>query len=568
MATKPYGDKDVHDRHSAGSPNTPRSPSGELAEGFVSENADLLQRRLGNRQIQLIAIGGSIGTALFVSIGGGLARGGPGSLFIAYTLHSIMLGFVNNCMAEMATLHPVSGGFIRMAGKWVDDAFGFMAGWNFFIYEALLIPFEISALNLVLTFWSDNIPVAAICAVCIVLYAILNFLAVKAYGEAEFWLSGGKVILIFMLFLFTFITMVGGNPRGDAYGFRYWKNPGSFAEYRTEGTLGRFEGFCAALWSASFTVVGPEYIAMVAAEAKRPRVYIKNAFKTVYYRFGLFFIVGSLAVGVVVPYNDPTLVSILAGEGSGGGTAAASPYVIAMRNLGVSVFPHVVNALLVTSIFSAGNTYTYCATRSLYGLALEGRAPKFLRRCTKNGVPIWCFCIVMVFPFLSFLQVGSGSSIVLNWLTNLITAGGVLNYMIMATTYLFFYRACQAQGIDRKTFPYTGWFQPYSAYIGLAWMTTVVCCYGYSSFAPWSVDNFFIYYTMLLLAPLNFIVWKLLKKTKFVKSHEADLVWEAPVVDAYEASFTSAPVGFWTEMLQLVGIGRKKRDRRSSVASY
>jgi amino acid transporter len=143
----------------------------DIQPGSVSDNADKLQRRLNNRQIQLIAIGGSIGTALFVSIGGGLAKGGPLSLLLAYTFYSCMLALVNNCIAEMATLHPVSGGFIRMAGKWVDDAFGFMAGWNFFFYEALLIPFEITALNLVLSFWRDDIPTAAVCAGCIVLYA-------------------------------------------------------------------------------------------------------------------------------------------------------------------------------------------------------------------------------------------------------------------------------------------------------------------------------------------------------------------------------------------------------------
>lgn len=224
--------------------------------------------------------------------------------------------------------------------------------------------------------------------------------------------------------------MVGGNPQGDAYGFRYWRNPGAFAEYRSTGSLGQFEGFLAALWSASFTVVGPEYIAMVAAEAKRPRIYIKEAFKTVYWRFGIFFILGALCVGIVVPYNDPTLVSLIFGSGSGGGTAAASPYVIAMSNMGIGVLPHIVNALLVTSIFSAGNTYTYASTRSLYGLALEGRAPRFLQKCTKNGVPIYCelccfihkteltipgFAIVMCFPLLSFLSVSSSSSIVLEW---------------------------------------------------------------------------------------------------------------------------------------------------------
>ena len=139
--------------------------------GIVTDNVDGLKRRLGNRQIQLIAIGGSIGTALFVSIGGALNKGGPAGLLLAYTFYSCIIGLVNNCMAEMTTLMPVSGGFIRLAGKWVDDAFGFMAGWNFFFYEALLIPFEITALNLVLSFWRDDIPTAAVCAGCIVLYA-------------------------------------------------------------------------------------------------------------------------------------------------------------------------------------------------------------------------------------------------------------------------------------------------------------------------------------------------------------------------------------------------------------
>lgn len=111
----------------------------DISHGVISENKDDLQRRLGNRQIQLLAIGGSIGTALFVSIGGGLHSGGPASLFLAYTIYSCMLGLVNNCIAEMTVLMPVSGGFIRLAGEWVDEAFGFMAGWNFFLYEALLV---------------------------------------------------------------------------------------------------------------------------------------------------------------------------------------------------------------------------------------------------------------------------------------------------------------------------------------------------------------------------------------------------------------------------------------------
>ncbi|KAI5235387.1 putative amino acid permease [Aureobasidium subglaciale] len=517
-------------------------------EGIVHDNAEQLSRRLGNRQIQLIAIGGSIGTALFVSIGGGLARGGPGSLFLAYFIYSMFLALVNNCIAEMTILFPVSGGFVRLAGHFVDDAFGFMAGLNLLLYEALLIPFEITALTTVLGYWSDDIPPWSIPIACIILYGLLNVLAVRAYGEAEFWLSGGKVILIFLLFAFTFVTMVGGNPQHDAYGFRNWKD-GAFAEYRTQGTLGRFEGFCAALWSASFCVVGPEYISMVAAEAKRPRTYIKTAFKTVYWRFGIFFIGGALAAGIIVSHTDPELVAIVSGTGEGGGTAAASPYVIAMRNMGIVGLPHFVNALLVTSIFSAGNTYTYVATRTLHGMAVEGRAPKIFRKTTKNGVPIWCFAFIMLFPCLSFLQVSSGSNKVLTWLVNLITAGGVINYIVMTMTYICFWRALKAQGIDRKTLPYCGWFQPWSAYLGLAWMVMIVFCYGYTSFAPWSVDNFFIYYTLLILAPVSFLFWKGIKRTKLVTPTTADLVWERPAIDAYEATFLDPPNSFWNEML-------------------
>lgn len=386
---------------------------------------------------------------------------------------------------------------------------------------------------------------------------MINVLAVRAYGEAEFWLSGGKVILLFMLFFYTFVTMIGGNPKHDAYGFRYWKDPGAFAEYNgSTGALGRFEGFLGSLWSAAFAVVGPEYVSMVAAEAKRPRIYIKTAFKTIYWRFGLFFFGSALCVGIVIPYNYPDLVSILTGS-SGSGTAAASPYVMSMKMLGVNVLPHLVNALMLTSIFSAGNTYTYCATRSLYGLALEGRAPRFLRKTWSNGVPIYCFCVVMLFPFLSFLQVGNGSKKVVGWLVDLITAGGIIDYLVMNVTFLYYYRACEAQGVDRKTLPYYGRFQPYGTYIAIFVQTLVVIFYGYTAFTPWSVESFFRNYTMQLLAPILFFGWKFLKRTRTIKPQEVDLVWERPNIDRYEASFTNPPVGFWTEMGRLVGIVRK-----------
>ncbi|KAK1676672.1 amino acid permease-domain-containing protein [Colletotrichum godetiae] len=471
-----------------------------------------LHRRLNNRQIQLIAAGGSIGTALFISIGGGLAKGGPGSLLIAYTAYTLILALVNNSVAEMNTYMPVAGGFVRLAGYWVDDALGFLAGWNFFLYEAILIPFEITALNIVISFWSDDVvkpgPTAGICAAVIILYGLINVLAVRGYGEAEFWLSGGKLILIFMLFAFTFVTM---------------------------------------------------YISMVSAEAQRPSIYIKSAFITVYYRFCIFFIIGALAVGIVVRYNHPTLVNLYFGDG-GGGTAAASPYVIAMETLGIGVLPHIVNALILTSIFSAGNTYTYCATRALYSLSLEGRAPRFLRRCNKNGTPIYCFAIVMLFPMLSFLQVSSSSAVVITWLTALITGGGLISFIIMSITFINYHKACVAQGVDRKTRPYYGYFQPYGAYIALGFQLLILLVYGYYAFRPWSVELFFQSYTMQILAVVLFCGWKLFKKTRYIRPHEVDLVWERPLIEAYEESLVDPPVGFWTEMAQMVGLRRNKHS--------
>lgn len=138
-------------------------------------NLGHLHRRLNSRQIQLIAAGGSIGTTLFISIGDVLAKGGPGSLLIAFLFYSFILALVNNSIAEMNTYMPVERGFVRLAGHCVDDALGFLAGWNFFLYEALNIPFEINALTFVISFWNGDVtnpgPTAGVCAAVIICYA-------------------------------------------------------------------------------------------------------------------------------------------------------------------------------------------------------------------------------------------------------------------------------------------------------------------------------------------------------------------------------------------------------------
>ncbi|KAL4251425.1 Amino Acid-Polyamine-Organocation Superfamily YAT [Pleurotus pulmonarius] len=196
--------------------------SSDLTSSRATSTSDKTHRNLQNRHIQLIGIGGAIGTALFVQIGSALTKGGPGSLFLAFTFYCTIVMAVNNCLSEMVTWIPISSPFARYADRFVDPALGFVAGVNFFVYEAILIPFEVTAFNLVLHFWTDKIPVEATISIVIVLYVAINFFAVKWYGESEFWLSLGKVILAVGLICFTFVTMVGGNPLHDVYGFRNW----------------------------------------------------------------------------------------------------------------------------------------------------------------------------------------------------------------------------------------------------------------------------------------------------------------------------------------------------------
>ncbi|KAI4625335.1 uncharacterized protein J4E87_005182 [Alternaria ethzedia] len=515
----------------------PRHPS---IVGSVKAVTDQTHRTLKSRHIQLIGIGGTIGTALYVQIGRGLMNGGPGSLFIAFSLWCTVILAVTLSIAEMVTFLPISSPFIRFAGRFVDDAFGFAAGWNFFVFEAALVPFEIVACNVIIGFWSDVVPTGAIIAIVLVLYAVINMMAVKWYGETEFWAAIGKVLLIIGLLIFTFISMLGGNPEKDRYGFRYWKNPGSFTELYEPGQLGRFLGFLQCLIQASFTIAGPDYVSMAAGETENPRKVMPRAYNAVFYRLTTFFVLGSLAVGINVPYNDPELIAAFR-DGKPG--AAASPYVIAMNRLRIEGLPHVVNAGVLASAFSAGNSYVYCASRSLFGLALEGKAPKFLTKCTKQGVPFYCVFFVLLIALLSFLQLSENSAVVLNWFVSLVTASQLINFSVMCFTFLKFHKACQAQGLDRDTLPYKGMAQPYAAWYGLVCTFIMTFVGGYTVFlnGKWAVADFLFSYLMVFAFPVLFVFWKVLKRTKWVSPSEADLVTDLAEIEEYHRTFVEKP---------------------------
>jgi amino acid transporter len=517
-------------------------------------NYTVTQRKLKARHIQLIGIGGTIGTVLFVQLGSALTHGGPGSLFIAFVLWCIPVLCITNSCAEMVTYLPISSPFIRLAGRWVDPALEVMAGWNFFVLQATLVPFEITAVNIIINFWVTDYSPAITLSVQLVLYALISVFAVKYYGESEFWLAIGKVVLAVGLIFYTFVTMLGGNPIRDRYGFRFWQDPGSFAEYQETGSVGRFLGFAACFVQACYTIAGPEYVSMTAGEAENPRRVLPRAYKGVALRLTIFFVMGALCLGIVCAYNDPELLSAIE---TGAPGAAASPYIVSMQRLQIPVLPHIVNALILTASFSAGNSYVYCASRSLYGMALDGHAPKIFSKCTKNGVPVFAVMAVLCFGLLAFLQLGNTAQTVLNWIVNIATASQLINFAIISLTYLRFYYAMKAQGMSRDSLPYKGWFQPYCGYIGLVCASIMTFLAGYSVFLKgnWKVATFLFCYIMIGIDLVIFVVWKLLKRTKFRNTSEIDLVTGVKEIEDYQSSFVDVPPTTWYGKLSRILVG-------------
>ncbi|KAJ6468217.1 general amino acid permease AGP2 [Mycena sanguinolenta] len=515
----------------------PSSIESEDTDPATEPQHDQTHRTLKPRHIQLISIGGTIGTVLFVQIGTGLPIGGPGGLLLAFIAWSTVVLAINECLAEMVTWIPISSPYVRFADHFVDEALGVCSGFNLFFGIGTSIPYEIVAFNLMLNFWTDKIPVVSVIVFVVLCYGAINLFGVQFYGESEFWLALGKVVLILGLIVFTFVVMVGGNPEHDVFGFRNWKTPGGpFVAYIYEGSLGHFLGLLSSLVQAAFTVSGPEFLAMTAGEAAHPRRTLPRSFRSLSGRLIVFFVLGALSVGILVPYTDPSLLATAAARPGAG----SSPYVIAMQRLHLGGLAHVVNALVMLSIFSAGNNYVYTASRTLYGMALEGRVPRVLAKCTANGVPVYSVCATMLLSLLAFLQLGSTSGVVLQWITRFGTASAMANYAMIAFTYIRFHAALKAQGIPRESLPYHSSWQPFCGYYAFIASFTMMFLSGYVVFLPgqWNTTTFVFSYALIALLPVIFIGWKIARRTQWRNLREVDFFGEERAgVDAYETKF-------------------------------
>ena len=236
---------------------------------------------------------------------------------------------------------------------------------------------------MVIRFWNgaQDINVAAWISLVIVLVLCLNIFAVAIYGEAEFIFASVKIITIVGLLIFSLIIDLTGGPAQDRLGFKYWKSPGAMREYKGTGSTGRFLGLFSVLVNAAFSYGGVEMVAVAAGEAENPRKNIPKAVRRVFWRILFFYVLGTLAIGVLVPYTDDRL---LGNNPDASDDASASPWVIAIYRAGVPVLPSIINAVILTSASSSANAFLYTGSRYLFALAQNRQAPRVLLKCTKR----------------------------------------------------------------------------------------------------------------------------------------------------------------------------------------
>ncbi|KAI6023372.1 general APC amino acid permease [Pisolithus marmoratus] len=507
---------------------------------FDVTSTDLVQRRLKQRHVQMY-IAGTLGTGLFLGSGRALSGAGPVGALLAYALVGTVAYSSLCSIGEMACHAPISGTFPHFAARWVDPAFGFSVS---FLHR-ISIPVEITGAQLLISFWdSDTNHVAIYTVVISCLVILINVFGVRWFGEAEFGFALIKLSLITGLILAGLVIDLGGAPNHQRLGFQYWKNPGVLAGAGLVPThigLDRFLGILSVIVQAGFSFEGMELVAVAASETENPRRNIAKAVRRVFYRICIFYILGIFITGLLVPYNDPDLLQTI-------GNAAQSPYVIAMNRARIKVLPSIINAGVLTSAFSASNSYLFCSSRILYGLSLRGQAPRIFARCTSSGIPIVAIGFTGLFAFLSLMNVSSGSETVFNWLVNLTAVGGFFTWASINLTYLFFYRGLKAQGIGRKErLYYWNPLQPGLAIWGLTWCTFFILINGFTVFWSFDASEFLTSYINIPIFFGLYTCWKIIKRTKVWKPKEMDFVTGIPPPEETESP-ESPPTTFWRKV--------------------
>jgi len=450
-----------------------------------------LVRKLKNRHIAMISIGGVIGTGLFLSSANALRFGGPVGLLLGYAAVGTITYSVMVSLGEMISYLPIPGGHVTLAKRFVDPAFSFTMGWNYWYNWTIVLPAEISAAAILIDFWNKDTNLNAVWITIVMLVVIgINMCGAGVYGEAEFCFASIKVITITGLIILGIVLDLGGGPNHDRIGFRYWKNPGPFVQFNEiPGATGRFLGWWAVMIQAAFSYIGTEIVAIAAGEAKNPRRNIPKAISRVYIRILLFYIGGVIVIGLLVPSNEESL-------NLADGTAASSPFVIAIERAGIKALPSIINACLLTSAWSAGSSDLYTSSRALYGLAAAGNAPRIFLKTLPNGLPIASLIFCSAFACLAYMGVGAGSGKVFGWFSSMTSVAGLLTWAGISLTYIRFHAGMKAQGYNRKDLPFSSPLQPFAAWYALIFCLLIIFFNGFAVFLKgnWDVATFITSY--------------------------------------------------------------------------
>ncbi|OLN83759.1 Dicarboxylic amino acid permease 3 [Colletotrichum chlorophyti] len=501
----------------------PFEPQDDHNGDFVTATEDRdLKRGLEQRHLSMLGIAGAIGTGLFLGLGGAIQTGGPLGALLGYATVGLIVCAVQFALGEVSALLPVTGSFVRHSEFLVDPALGFAIGWNLVYGNILSIPSEITAICVLFQFWTDINP-----SVFIVIFIILTFVVgiafVRVFGEVEFVFALLKILLVVFLIILGLVIDLGGVPGTPRIGFRYWQNPGPFVEHIATGDWGKFLGYWGVMTSAVFSFAGVESLAMAAAETQNPRRAIPRACKRVFARIVLFYMLAVLIVGMLVSSDDPRL-------DDASGTAAQSPFVIAASAAGIPAIPSVVNAVVITSAWSASNQSLLAGTRVLFGLALKGQAPKIFLRTTAWGTPYVCVLLFTAFMFLSFMSLSNGALTVFWWLVDLTAAGVLVSWSAILLNHIRLKSAMKKQGIAFSRLPWNNSWTLYSSGIALFLCIVILLTSGFEVFTKgnWSASGFVSSYLDIPLVLFAYLIYKFIKKTRIVALDSI------PLHDAFE----------------------------------
>ncbi|MGA2188680.1 MAG: amino acid permease [Steroidobacteraceae bacterium] len=417
-----------------------------------------LKRAIGSRQLSMIAIGGAIGTGLFFASGGAIAQAGPGGAMLAYAI----MGFAVYCMmqslGEMATQLPIPGSFEAYAERFIDPSLAFAVGWNYWFSWAITLAAELVAGALIVQFWfpHSNSTLWAMGFFSVLL--ALNLMSVKAYAEAEYWFAGIKVVTV-VIFLAVGALMITGMLGGGHVGFRNWTLADPAA-----GTHAPFVGGLTSVLTvflvAGFSFQGTEGVGLAAAETADPNKNVPKAIRTVFWRILLFYIGSIFVVGTLISYTDPNLMH---GDES---HIAFSPFTMVFQQLPRFGYfaGNLMNAVILSSVLSCGNSSMYVASRMLYAMAHSGKAPQPFGKLNRRGVPVAALCATSAISALAFFSSLVGDQKIYQLFYNASGLSGFLIWLGIAICHLRFRRAWVAQGrrlqdlkFRSKLYPYGPW---------------------------------------------------------------------------------------------------------------